>query len=123
MSSAVASLLMVVALWLSLAFFCCGGGGLSNQQYQVTYSVAGGGNKRASVTYTNAQGGTQQEEIRLPWSKSFTVRSGEFLYISAQNADDYGLVYVSISVNGRVVKDSQSNGGYVIATADDRCCE
>lgn len=121
MSSAVASLLTVFSLWLSLALFCCAG--LSNQTYEVTYSVAGGDNKRASVTYSNPQGGTEQQEIRLPWSHTMTVRSGEFLYISAQNKDDYGLVYVSISVNGRKVKDALSNGGYVIATADDRCCE
>lgn len=118
MSSSIASLVTVLGLWAFLAFFCCGGSG---QIYDVTYRVDGTG--RASLTYSNASGGTEQQDVDLPWEKKLNVTSGEFLYVSAQNKEERGTIVATIYVNGRIVKDAVSSGGYTIATASARCCE
>lgn len=121
MNSSVASLLMVIGLWLSLTLLCCGGGGYSGtSNYNVTYRVDGSG--RASVVYTNASGSTEMRDVTLPWTESFTGRYGEHLYLSAQDKGGAGLIVVSITVNGRIVKDATSKGEYTIATVSDRCC-
>jgi hypothetical protein len=120
MSPAIANLLSIVALWLCLAFLCCSGGA-PNKNYQVTYRVDGTGG--ASLTYSNETGGTEQQEVTLPWTKTFSGTAGEFLYLSAQNHEEYGGIVASISINGRVVKDATSQGGYTIATVSDTCCK
>ena len=56
--------------------------------------------------------------MRLPWSKSLSASSGEFLQISAQNHGDRGDVTVTILVDGQMVKTATSSGGYVIAGTD-----
>lgn len=122
MTPAISSLLMVVGLWLTLALLCCGGGRYGDvRQYKVTYRVDGNG--PASITYSNATGGTEQQEVRLPWTQTFEAQSGQFLYLSAQDMAGGALVTSSISVNGLVVKDAVSRGGYTIATVSDTCCE
>ena len=118
MSSAIASLIAVLALWVCLAFFCCSGSAYKTSK--VTYRVDGTG--RASLTYSNATGGTEQREVTLPWTQTFDGSPGEFLYLSAQNEEEYGGVVASISINGRVVKDATSSGGFTIATVSDTCC-
>lgn len=87
----------------------------------VTYHVVGEGTDSASLTYENSEGGSQQETVRLPWQKTFSVQEGDFLYISAQNQDDRGTIAVQIRVDGRDFKTSQSSGAYTIATASGSC--
>lgn len=102
----------------------------ADSEYLVTYEVAGStGNKSqaaevtvANITYSNEQGGTQQEEIQTPWSKTFTIKRREFLYLSAQNRADNGRISAKILINGQAFKQSESIGGYVIASASGRCC-
>jgi len=89
--------------------------------YAIEYSVSGL-TTEASVTYENEQGGTQQEKVVVPWHKSFTASSGKFLYLSAQNGRDFGGIVATIRVDGQDFKKSQSEGGYVIATASGTCC-
>lgn len=122
MSPAISNLIMAVGLWLALAILCCGGGRYSTTEtHKVTYRVDGDG--RASLTYINATGGTEQHDVKLPWESSFDGRYGEHLYLSAQNTDKYGgAITVSISINGRIVKDATSSGQYGIATVNDLCC-
>ena len=103
------SILLAISL-LVASVLACG----TPQSYSVEYKVSGSANS-ASITYSNAQGGTEQQKINLPWSKSFTVTSGSFLYISAQNEGDSGSVTCQILVNGSVYKTSTSSGAYVIA--------
>lgn len=81
----------------------------------VTYEVTGTGGA-ASMTFSGTGGNTGQVgPVDLPWSK--TVKSpGSFLYVSAQNNEDYGNVTCSIKVNGTVVSTQTSSGAYVIAT-------
>ena len=121
MTSSIASLLMVLGLWLCLAFFCCAGGHYSNTStYKVTYRVDGGGH--ASLTYSNATGGTEQHDVKLPWTITFDGRYGEFLYLSAQDKGDNVRIVSSISVNGTVVKDAAASAEYGIATVSELCC-
>jgi len=99
---------------------------------------------KVSVTYSNSQGGTEQisdieitkkakdlkgfNEIEDPIIKSDAVNAiiivqyamfpiGEFLYISAQNQNDFGNTTVIIMVNNKIWKSSSANGGYSIAEA------
>ena len=121
MTSSISSLLMVIGLWLTLAFFCCGGADKGIGSYTVIYRVDGSG--PAHVTYSNATGGTEMREVRLPWTETFDGRYGEHLYVSAQSLDEYGSpITASISVNGRIIKDATSNGRFSIATVSDMCC-
>lgn len=113
---------MVFGMWLTLALLCCGGSRYSDTStYKVVYRVDGDG--RASVVYTNTTGSTEMRDVTLPWTESFNGRYGEHLYLSAQDKGGAGLIVVSISVNGRIVKDAISKGEYTIATVSDRCCE
>lgn len=122
MTSSITSLLLVFGLWFSFAFLCCGGGRYTSPgAYKVTYRVDG--DDRASLTYTNATGGTEQHEVKLPWTLTFNGRYGEHLYLSAQDKGRNTAIVVSITVNGRIVKDAISSQQYGIATASDRCCE
>ncbi len=83
--------------------------------YMVTYRVEGGGS--ADVTFTNDQGGSSQESpVRLPWEKIQMFQWGSTLYVSAQ-AHSYDHLVVSILVDGKVIKSSESTGEYVIASA------
>src|ERR1041385_8045362 len=125
MTSATVSVLTVVGLWICLTLVCCGSSGSSNldNSYKVTYDVVGDGTSSASITYTNEGGDTEQQEVHLPWSKSFQGQYGEFLYISAQNKNDGGSITTYISINGNTRKTSTSSGGYVIATSTYRCCD
>jgi hypothetical protein len=88
--------------------------------FDVTYEVIGTPdlNTLADVTYTNFQGGTEQTEVSLPWSKSFTVKRGQHLYISGQNKSQYGIIQVRILVNGEVWRVALSDGAYCIASSD-----
>lgn len=70
------------------------------------------------LTYENKSGGTEQiDDASYNWSYSFTGEVGQFVYISAQNNNNSGIVTVNISVDGEIYKTSTSTGAYVIATA------
>lgn len=83
----------------------------------VKYSVTGNGS--AMMTISNAQGGTEQYTKILPWSTSFKAEPGAFLYVSAQKqGDDARTMTVLIEVSGNVVRTSNTNAAYGIASAD-----
>jgi len=89
----------------------------ASSSYTVKYEVVGvSGSTKASVTYENAQGGTEQRDIKLPWSKTYTMERGSFVYISAQNDHEYGGVACRIYVDGVEWKKSESKDEYVIAS-------
>jgi hypothetical protein len=88
--------------------------------YQVTYRVAGY-KSSGSITYANAGGDTEMrgEEYfsdAQPWEKTFSAKPGAFVYVSVQNKKDYGVVSCAILLNGTVLKESRSEGAYVIAS-------
>lgn len=83
---------------------------------QVEYRVRG---SRASLTYANDQEGTAQvSNATLPWSYAFSgARTGQFLYISAQNTGDSGVITVEIYKRGTLYRTTTSSGAFAIATA------
>lgn len=103
------------------------------------------GYSKVSVTYNNAQGGTEQiNGLVLRKSINDTLRDlnkpinfgdseafrgeiiasydhfpkDEFLYISAQNQNDSGEVYVNIIVDGEIWKHGFCRGEYCITDAN-----
>ena len=82
---------------------------------EVVYSVTGSAGS-VSITQRNVGGGTEQYDSSLPLSRSFWIRPGSFLYISAQNNGDSGDVNCAITRSGRTVQTASSSGAYVIAT-------
>jgi hypothetical protein len=111
------------------------GGIATPRSYEATYQVIGedghDGPGAADITYNNEDGGVEQRLVRAPreakdaviWSKSFKVRPGTFLYISAQNHNRSGYVTTYILINGEPRKTSTSAGAFVIASSSYRCCE
>lgn len=89
------------------------------KSYKVTYKV-GGSTSKASITIQNASGGTEQREVRVPWSSSFNVKPGQFVYLSAQNKSEYGTVEARIELNGKTVQSASSNEDYGIASVSGR---
>lgn len=104
-----------------------GGGGVGtsagifneSSTYSVKYVINGSAH-RADLTYNNANDDTEQiSSVSVPYEKTYTMKPGNFLYISAQNQDEYGSIICEIWVDGKKVKTSTSNGAYVIATCSD----
>jgi hypothetical protein len=105
------------------------GGSTGASTHTVVYKVEGT-TKMASITYENAAGDTaQQSDIDVPLTRSFDhtqglvlngMKSGAFLYISAQNSEDSGSVTCAIEIDGVRVKENTSRGGYTIATCSGR---
>lgn len=90
----------------------------ADSSHAVRYTV-GGTASSFDITYENEDGGTSQKsDVSSGWSYSFEAEEGDFVYISAQNTTDNGSVEVTIYNNGEVFKTSESEGEYVIATAD-----
>ena len=85
----------------------------------VTYEVTGTASS-ASMTYETPGGTSQQSDMSLPWSHTFSAEEGQFLYISAQNQDRAGTVTAAIKVDGVIAKSSTSSGAYVIASTSGR---
>lgn len=70
------------------------------------------------ITYENSSGNTEQKTIATgSWETSFTQDSGEFVYISAQAANENADVTVKIYYNGKVIEEASSSGDFIIATA------
>jgi uncharacterized protein YceK len=109
--------LLALAMVVSLCGVGCGS--ITTTTYQVEYKVTGTAGT-VSLTYTNKDGGTSQESnVSLPWTHSFTAKSGSFVYVSAQNMGASGTVTTTIYRDGKEFKTSTSTGGYVIATSGD----
>ncbi len=73
------------------------------------------------ITYSNANGDTtQQSNQGNGWYYSFVPRSGQHLYLSAQNQCSSGYVTVKFVKDGVTLRENTSTGGYVIATVSAR---
>jgi len=84
--------------------------------HQIQYKVEGSYTKIASLTYRNATGGTDQITVALPWTLTFTALPGQFVYLSAQNKQDYGSIECFIYLDDVPVKRAVANTEYGIAT-------
>lgn len=101
----------------------CGGG--ADEEYRVEYRVTNGiifSGSRSAITYSPGPGVVQQTTVSSSWSYTLTAKSGDQLYVSAQNLQASGAIYVTISVNDKTLKSASSSGAYAIATASATCC-
>jgi hypothetical protein len=96
----------------------------SYKTYTVKYKVDGccdaNEGSLAFITYSDGRGGTSQRyAYSYPWEKTLlsSIHAGEFLYVSAQNQNDWGWIDVYIYVDGKEVKHTYSSGAYCIASA------
>lgn len=90
---------------------------LSKEKKHVKYEVIGSAGV-VDITMQNETGGMEQlGNVGLPWTKAFTVKEGDWLYLSAQNQGAAGSVTVNIYVDNSVFKTASSDGAYVSATA------
>ena len=112
--------LFIICLFLNVFFSGCD---LLDGKIDVEYKVTGSASS-VDVTYTNKDGGTSQESnVSVPWTKSFSINCEEFLYISAQNQGSSGSVTTRINVDGEKFKQSSSNGAYVISSSSGQYCD
>lgn len=110
----------VLALLAAVALTACGDGDFTGR-YDVVYEVTGSA-QSASLTWATTGGGTSQQTVNLPWNIKYTMRDGDFVYISAQNQGKTGSVTTTIKADGKTFKSTTSTGAYVIATASGSCC-
>lgn len=92
----------------------------------VTYDVTGSATS-ADITYATPSGTSQQQGVDVPLKMKGSGKRGltfdtfgraAFLYISAQNKDEYGDVTCTIKVDGEVVATNTASGGYAVATCE-----
>lgn len=84
--------------------------------------------RTANYTLQSDDGGSRQGDIDLPLkNQNGTLglrfpgfHTGDFIYLSVQNGDEYGSVTCRITVDGTVVSENTSSGGYTIATCQGR---
>ena len=107
------------------ALAACGGGGDdAPRTYDVRYGATGLGG--GDVTYSTPGGGSAQEHVPngVAFSKTFTVKTGDFLYVSVQNNSSLSVAtsLATIEVNGKPFRTERSTGPFAIATASATCC-
>jgi hypothetical protein len=126
--SAVRIILVTTAVIFGVAFFASMVD-TATTTHTVVYKV-GGTATQADITYEGPNGDTaQQSNVDVPLTRVSdggegmilkNMRSGDFLYISAQNQNDSGTITCSIEIDGRVVETNTSYGGFTIATCSRR---
>jgi hypothetical protein len=113
-----------LAVIASLALSACSPEGFSAPTQpsvaRVSYTISGTAG-RASLTYTDESGNIQQQaDVTLPTTLAFTVASGSFVVVSAQNQDDSGDIDCEIAANGATLNRGHSSGAYVIVSCSAR---
>lgn len=106
----------VLMIFLAVALFsaCDNTSSVKKVSYKVTGSAAS-----FDVTLTAPNGNNSQYSgVASGATWSATGNSGDFIYLSAQNATDQGDVTVTLSIDGSTFKTATSSGAYVIASVD-----
>jgi hypothetical protein len=83
--------------------------------YEATADAAYGAGRTGMVT-AQAPGGTTQRTGLLPITGTYSFGTGDFVYLSVQNQQPAGSVTCRITVDGVVVSENTSTGGYTIAS-------
>ncbi len=112
--------LVLALVLLSLTLLSCDSGDSSSGgegSHQITYQVTGSASAVFITLLTPGAVTAQFSGVTPPWSVNYTLTSGFFLYISAQNQTSSGSVTVSIYEDGNLLKQSSSSGAFVTATA------
>jgi hypothetical protein len=76
--------------------------------HTVTFAI-GGTARRTSVAYTTPSGQRLRGVVSPPWSKTFTMRQGQSLDVSA-HSDAGGTLTCTLKVDGELVKNVMSSG-------------
>jgi len=84
--------------------------------YTVEADSAYGSGRTGSYTIKTDNGGTKQGTGLLPMTGTYTFHTGDFVYVSVQNGQGLGSVTCRITVDGKVLSENTSSGGFVIAT-------
>lgn len=115
---------VIATLWLCNALLGSSGGSSTPSSPRATdlprnalviYEVTGTA-RIVGLTIENETGNTEQlDDVRLPYKKTFSIKRGEFVYLSAQNQGESGSVTCTITVDGDVVETATSTGAFVIA--------
>lgn len=114
-------ILILVALCLVLFFVFLPRGDPPSEPvapttYNVEYRLSGSA-ESASVTLENAQGHTELKDVSIPWQPAgFEARSGQLLYISAQNNGWTGSITCEILVDGQPWQTTTSIGEFAITS-------
>jgi hypothetical protein len=75
---------------------------------------------RSNITYSNDTNGTTNVNSRSGWTQTISLRDGKTAYLTAQNDGDDGTVIAEILFKGKVVRRSESEGAYCIASVSAR---
>lgn len=84
----------------------------------VEYRITGSA-RRCGATYENSSGGTNQAEVTIPFSYSWSgAKGGMFLYMSCQidTGGDTGSIHIALIKRGTTVQTADANGFANIAT-------
>lgn len=87
--------------------------GRSSSTYEAQYKL-GGTAEEVALTFKNAQGDTERMTVSLPWEKSMTVKTRDFLYLSAQIQGDTGTVNCEIWLDDVKWKSAEAEGAYAV---------
>lgn len=98
----------LLALVLSLLTGC------ERRTHTVRYEV-GGNAAQVALTYRNASGASEQRDDQPPWSIEFAAETGAYLAVTAFNKTNSGTVSCKLYVDGRLVQEASSEGGYKLA--------
>ena len=108
--------LPVVALAILILLVACKKDPLS-PNVTVEYKVTGTA-KTADIDYIDANGKLAIiNNVKIPWSLSFTADRGNAVFLSAKNTGTAGTVAVAIYSNGNVLDEDTSTGSSA-ATAE-----
>lgn len=105
---------------------CSGDGSASvSGPPQVVFFAEGSGTSAAAVTMRTESGGVIQMDVALPMTNADTgkpgigsdkFKRGDPLSILAQNKEGGGSVTCRIEVDGKVIDEATSTGGYKVVT-------
>ena len=76
-----------------------------------------GAGKALNVTHAVGFDTGQASGVTLPYRKELTTDDASSLYLWVQNGGDQGIVTCRIKIDGVVVKEATSSGGYGVCTA------
>lgn len=91
-------------------------------QHTVVYEVTGTA-KASSITYTTdgMTSSNQESDVKLPWTKTLSLPGGEsfqMVSVLAQGSSAHGKLKVTITVDGKLIKEASATG-YGVAMANE----
>lgn len=81
----------------------------------VTYRVVGS-THWVLVSFRNRTGGHSERLVRVPWSTSFRMPTGNTVHLRAENWQAHGSVVAQILLDGQAWWQARSAGPYVVAS-------